>query len=376
MNILKLPTELQHEILKHLNWDDHFIVSLVCPRWAIILQDETFRRKRYLYDKIDPVAPDHRGRIKFWGLRRYLPNDPGPPWRSNIRDGGYLSLHGLLWTESLILSLRKDTAGLVKTRVLLAADVKGYQRVPAAAAGMGGISVLKHAHDGRWGVRSYFDITGSPLLKSDAIYFWGGEALSEKDVEGLAGLSLADTDSDTDSEVSPRMLPIPVRKFDVPERLRKMPNGSPTVRFRNPVRVRVLNSGKKSQKKAEKKKENNDRSSMNNYQCHDRNVSIPPGLFEASTDVPPLTKKYDGSNGDGVGNIIDMVGGYLKEKIMKDASALECWAVFDSVPRYQYEEPRYLFGYRDPRKDIVLDVTVLRSERKRRRRSFFLKALS
>ncbi|KAK6533723.1 hypothetical protein TWF694_002654 [Orbilia ellipsospora] len=372
MNILKLPTELQHEILKHLDWDDHFIASLVCPRWGTILQDETFRRKRYLYDRIDPEAPDHRGYIKFWGLRRYLPNDPGPPWRSKVREGGYLSLHGLLWTERLIISIRKDTAGAVTSRLLLAADAKGYQKVPA-----GGISVLKHAHDGRWGVHNYFDITESPLLKSDTIYFWGGEALSESDVEGLAKLSLADTDSESDIEVLPPMLPFMVKKFNIPERLRKLPNGLPVVRFRNPVRVRTLSSGKTPNKKAEKKKEEAHDRSPSNYKNQDKNVSVPAGMFDASIYSAPVSKKYVGSNGDAIGNIINITGEYLKEQLLKNPSTMECWAVFDSVPRYQYEEPRFLFGYRDPRKDIVLDVTVLRSEpQKRKKRSFFSKSPS
>ncbi|EPS38424.1 hypothetical protein H072_7836 [Dactylellina haptotyla CBS 200.50] len=385
MNILTLPTELQEEILRYLTWDQHFIAALVSPVWASLLTRDVFRRKRYVYDKIDPMPPI-RGRVRNWGLRRYLPNDPGPPWQSNSRAGGYLSLHGLLWTESLVVSLVKQRDGRVKRRLYLAVDPGAYQRRPVD------LSVLKHAHDGRWGVRSYFEITDSPLLETDTIYFWGDKAARDTssaassflNASNLSGMKIGDSfasatedDAMFSQDLSPDdeelLFSTDSRGFKVTEGMRKLPKGAPIVHVRYPVRVRTLNPDRNKHAKGEKKAtrdifvQGRAEFEGNTKTPKDRNLSFPPGMFLASIDSTPPERKYPGEGSDCVGDLLKMIPQYLGEVVMRrDLSITECWAVFDSEPAYQYQEVRDPYDYRDPRKNIVLDLTVLSRERKKK----------
>ncbi|KAK6519319.1 hypothetical protein TWF281_003154 [Arthrobotrys megalospora] len=361
MSILRLPVELQQEILFNLAWHEHFIAAQVCQKWASIFKTERFRRKRYVYDKIEPNVP-RRGSPTNWGFQRYLPHDEGPPWRS--RSGGELSLHGLMWSETLIMVLRRERGGDIKTTLLVTADAIGYLSEPR------GLGLLKQFHEKRYGRRSLYDITNSPLLDSDKLYFWGkrvpklapipesplpsaekGQGTKKvgflESITNVLHISEADSEGESGESSGKELDEVPVIS-------KKVPIDPPVVLFRGPVRVQQL----KKEKQARYIQAPGGVSNLPSYEClHWAMVD-----FEETHDIGAEPIHYSGSNGDSIREFINTIKDHLIKHLFEgENSTLACWCIFDSEHRYLYDQQSGTYSHRDPRRNVWVPMTVLRN---------------
>ncbi|RVD86008.1 uncharacterized protein DFL_004304 [Arthrobotrys flagrans] len=359
MHILQLPVELQQEILFNLAWHEHFIASQVCQTWASIFTSEKFRRKRYVYDKINPNVP-LPGSPTNWGFQRYLPQDEGPPWRS--RTGGELSLHGLLWSEVLIMVLRREK-GEVKVRLLVTADAIGYLTEPK------GLGLLKQFHEKRYGRRSFYDITDSPLLDYDKLYFWGKRAAkipSSTNTESTKKGSLVkrvgflnsitnalhSSDKKEDKEFSEK-------ESDgiTPVISEKLPTDPPVVLFRGPARIHRLKKEKHARYIRDFKSLP---SSEHGYWTTND--------FEEDYGIGAEPLHYSGSNGDNIREFLDTIKKHLTKHLFEcESSNLACWCIFDAEHKYLYTYDQQLgnsLSHRDPRRNIWVRTAILRNGEK------------
>ncbi|KAF3141882.1 hypothetical protein TWF594_005938 [Orbilia oligospora] len=364
MHILQLPVELQQEILFNLAWHEHFIASQVCQKWASIFTSEKFRRKRYVYDKIQPNVP-LPGFPTNWGFQRYLPQDEGPPWRS--RSGGELSLHGLLWSDTLIMFLSREK-GEVKARLLVTADAIGYLTEPR------GLGLLKQFHEKRYGRRSLYDITESPLLDHDKIFFWGEPTTKIPDPEGyedggkkgfvkqVGFVSPAPNDSHasekngkdggSSGEVSDGARPAISKK---------LPKDPPVVIFRGPARVHQLKPG------IQPRYMNNPGDSKSLPSSAHRRWTV--NDFEETSEIGTEPLHYSGSNGDSIRDFLETIRKFLTRDLFVDeSSTLACWCIFDTEHRYLYSYDQQSgagsLSHRDPRRNIWVPTTILRNGEK------------
>ncbi|KAK6502004.1 hypothetical protein TWF481_009823 [Arthrobotrys musiformis] len=368
MHILQLPAELQAEVLFNLAWYEHFVAAQVCQKWASILTAKKFQRKRHVYDKIEPDVP--HGSPTNWRFQRYLPHDEGPPW--GLRSGGELSLHGLLWSETLIMFLRREK-GEVKVRLLVTADATGYLNQPK------GLGVLKQFHEKRYGVRSLYDITDSPLLDSDKIYFWGERTEPASDPQTQSTkkrLSIKRpsflnsimrppaTSDDSEDENKKKSKKEPEKIIPISKRL---PTGNPIVRCKPPASIYQLNSRRLAQYRAL----TGDRKGfpLREYPYWTTND------FEKikGEDLPVGQKYYPGSTGDSLKEFLSTVGKRLKKRLFEEErSTLGCWCVFDIEHRYitTYDQHSINIPLRDPRSDILIHTTILGSSEKQGKKVF------
>ncbi|KAK6348651.1 hypothetical protein TWF718_006439 [Orbilia javanica] len=349
MHILQLPVELHQEILFNLAWHEHFIASQVCQRWAFILASEKFRRKRYVYDKIRSEKPPPMYQID-WGFQRYLPQDEGPPWRS--RKGGELSLHGLLWSETLIIVLKREK-GDIKSRLLITTDAIAYLDEPK------GLGLLKQFHEKRYGRRSLYDITDSPLLDSDKIYFWGkGKAKTQESVGpfsvkgvGYPG-STADGphishDQSENEESGPQSVP------------KKTPAYPPVVLFNGPAHTRAY------QLKAKKREQYmNNPMDLRGLPTSERGSWTIDDFEHNQYEHGAAPLYYPGSNGDSIREFTNGVKEHLVSRLFEGKpSNLGFWGVFDIDHRHLHPSgygPKALSQH-DPRRVILVATTVLQT---------------
>ncbi|KAK6519819.1 hypothetical protein TWF506_000113 [Arthrobotrys conoides] len=359
MHILQLPVELQQEILFSLAWHEHFIASQVCQQWASIFTSEKFRRKRYVYDKIQPNIP-LPGSPTNWGFQRYLPQDEGPPWRS--RSGGELSLHGLLWSDTLIMVLKRE-GGEVKARLLVMADAIGYLTEPR------GLGLLKQFHEKRYGKRSLYDITDSPLLDHDTIFFWGEPVVKVSSSRGedegtkrfIKQVSFSPVPNashisgkDGKNERSSGGESAAIR----PIISKKLPKDPPVVIFRGPARVHQL----KPEVQARYMKTPRDPKSLPSYEHRRWTVNDFEETYEIGTE--PL--HYSGSNGDSIRDFLETIKRFLINHLFEDdTSTLSCWCIFDTEHKYLFlydQQPGAgSLSHRDPRRNIWVPTTILRN---------------
>ncbi|KAK6358710.1 hypothetical protein TWF730_008033 [Orbilia blumenaviensis] len=337
MHILRLPVELQHDILFHLSWHEHFIASQVCQRWASILKMERFRRKRYVYDKIE-ADKSREGYPPRWYFQRYLPHETGPPWR-NAHVGGELSLHGLLWSEVLIMFLRREK-GEVKIRLLITADAVGYITEPS------GLGLLKQLHEKRYGPRSIYDITNSPLLDHDKLFFWGKKP-------GF-GPDASESESADSSAMGVGVPPPFISK--------KLPKDPPVVLFRSPARAHVL----KREKQGRYTGTAGDPKSLPLSEQKDWTLDD----FWEDQEIGAEPLHYPGSNGDSTRVFLNRIGKYLTDHLFEDEdSTLAVWCIFDSEQKYlcRPDHQSNTLSHRDPRRNIWVPTTILRNGEKQSR---------
>ncbi|KAF3935057.1 hypothetical protein ABW20_dc0107525 [Dactylellina cionopaga] len=369
INIVSLPIELQEEILSNLGWEEHFVAAMVCSQWASILQTERFRRQHYIYDVTNPRRPPKGSPIRHWGLKRYMPDDYGPPWRA--RSGGHLTLHGLLGSETLMLGMWRYK-GQVRSKTLLAIDAVGYVCQPAS------LGMLRRFYEKRHGIRSLYDITDSPLLSSEMIYFAGDQISTSTPPSPFLNHPKSkkpeDSEDESFSSSARRGGERESQKeggegngksafwfddtFVITPELKIIPDAPPFIRFRNPVRIREFKDNKRGGKA------NDGESSSNTPGTKAKSPHI-VNDFDQTIQVAPSTALYLGERGDSVKELLEFVQQHLAREFFKpDASVIECWAVFDSEPRYLFKQEHDPCESCDPRKNIFLDVTILRKKKK------------
>ncbi|KAK6505810.1 hypothetical protein TWF481_007701 [Arthrobotrys musiformis] len=174
MKILSLPTEILIQIIEYLPWLDHFTLSTVSPVFTLILQHNSFRRKRYC-EEIWEHFKDLEGDVLQINFRRFNPDEvrywpDGPGWRTE------LGLHGLLGSGRLLLKLEK---GGKRTNLLTTGfrDTKNELE-----SHLENLDPMMKALEDAWGAISTVDIS-LDLLAEDRQYLKGTELDAEASFE-------------------------------------------------------------------------------------------------------------------------------------------------------------------------------------------------
>ncbi|KAK6519185.1 hypothetical protein TWF281_003874 [Arthrobotrys megalospora] len=183
--LFSFPTELHIQILQYLHWSEHFAAA-ACPVWASVLQDDVFRRQRYVGD--------------FWVEKRPFTNTLSGPQsdrsaaplsyprtsreHAEVEDGRKLlsqlgwhrgvGLHKLLGSRTAVLAVKRSGgARLFISRVARAVGVE-------EDAGDGSnFGRLKFAFEQLQGKFPCYDATDSPLLAEDPQFFPDDEERAE-----------------------------------------------------------------------------------------------------------------------------------------------------------------------------------------------------
>ncbi|KAF3288698.1 hypothetical protein TWF970_005755 [Orbilia oligospora] len=187
MSIISLPVEIQSHILSFIPWHDHFLVSTVCTLWSSILQRHGLRLHRHYNHPIPPS----------WDLsENFYPVYDAPTPRVSptlYTPTEAPNTHVLLEMGVFMLEVREDGRTTMCVRVPREyvndslSNSHGVIRQDEGTTDSRQYSEFWEASTVTAIDSVLIDITTSPLLKSDKLYF----AIQESDsLEGIDTSSL------------------------------------------------------------------------------------------------------------------------------------------------------------------------------------------